>query len=292
MLPLRTLGNTGIRTSALALGGRQLANSSLTQAEVASLVDQAIDHGMDVIDTSPTFAGAQEWVAKALQRGQRVKVCAKLGHGVAGAMDWTADSVTIGIHQALQRTGAEALDIAYLHGCSAETLEKNGVVEALGEAVEAGKVKAAGYAGEGDGLVWAVRSKAFGVVQASVSCCDPAAGRDLLRRAVARGIGVVAKRSMANAPWLEELAPADAAATEYQRRWEAMGLQVEMPPEELALRWTVYHPAVHVALTGTSSVAHLQANVQAVAMGPLPRHVVALVDGAHRRHEQDWLGQM
>lgn len=59
----------------------------------------------------------------------------------------------------------------------------------------------------------------------------------------------------------------------------AIAEKAGMPLTELALRWLISKPATGPLLLGGSKVAHLQANIAAVAKGPLDPEVVATCDG-------------
>ncbi|MEX2180573.1 MAG: aldo/keto reductase [Gemmatimonadaceae bacterium] len=70
----RALGRTGGVTSILGLGTRQLAESG--QQATIRVIREAIDHGVNVLEISPGFAGgrAERWVGLALRDGYRAKV--------------------------------------------------------------------------------------------------------------------------------------------------------------------------------------------------------------------------
>src|SRR5208337_2343728 len=106
----------------------------------------------------------------------------------------------------------------FLHSCEAATLERGEVVGALADAVRAGKVRVMGYSGEGEALAWAVRSGRFGAIETSVNLCDQRVIDEVLPAAAAAGMGVVAKRPLANAPWRFGARPAGDYAEVYWDR--------------------------------------------------------------------------
>jgi aryl-alcohol dehydrogenase-like predicted oxidoreductase len=61
-------------------------------------------------------------------------------------------------------------------------------------------------------------------------------------------------------------------------RWEAARLDDlldGMDRMEFTLRFTLSHPGLHTTIVGTRNPAHLQANLDAAAKGPLPPDVLA-----------------
>lgn len=151
----------------------------------------------------------------------------------------------------------------------------------------------AGYAGENEALRWALESGDFGVLQLSVNLCDQGSLGDVVPAAAERGVGLVAKRATANAPWRFDACPEGHDAETYWRRWSTMQLdRGALSWAELALRFSAFAPGVTVALTGTSSIAHLEENVGAVEAGPLPHEVHAAWQEAFHRHGADWSGHV
>jgi predicted aldo/keto reductase-like oxidoreductase len=73
-LEQRTLGRTGGATSILGLGTERLADAG--QQATIRVIREAIDHGVNVLEISPGFAGglAERWVGMALKDGYRERV--------------------------------------------------------------------------------------------------------------------------------------------------------------------------------------------------------------------------
>lgn len=219
----------------------------------------------------------------------------KVGYGVPGFEDWTGPAVSAGIDLALATLQTETLDIVHLHSCPLETLRRGDVVEALLRAAEAGKIRVAAYSGEGDALLWVVSSGRFGSVQCSVNACDQRSLRSvLLDAAHERGMGVLAKRPLANAPWRAEARESsDTAAAEYRERWGALALDLGgLEPAEFAIRFTLSHPVVGAAIVGTGSIEHLRSALAAAERGPLPAALLEAATRAFDRAGESWEGQV
>jgi aryl-alcohol dehydrogenase-like predicted oxidoreductase len=164
-----------------------------------------------------------------------------------------------------------------------------GVVIALERAVAAGKVRIAAYSGDNEALRWAIESGRFGVVQCSVNLADQRALDAAIPQAVRAGIGVLAKRPLANAAWRERDQPAAPDRAAYWHRLRTM----ELPPPgavpaEHALRFVLAQPVSSV-LVGTTSLAHLAAAVETAARGP-DLEAAEHARAAFRRCDQGWDG--
>jgi aryl-alcohol dehydrogenase-like predicted oxidoreductase len=290
----RSLGTTGLVVSAVGLGAGRLGGADLADADVDRLVGRALDLGVTLLDTAPSYGRSEERLGRALQtRRDAVVLSTKLGYGVPGLQDWTGPAVAAGVDAALARLGTDRLDVAHLHSCGTAVLRDGDVVEALLRSVEAGKVRVAAYSGDGEPLQWAVRSGAFGAVQCSVSVLDQANLSDAIPEASRRGMGVLAKRPLADAPWRFSVCPASPDVALYWDRLAAWGALPEgFAPTELFLRFAAYAEGVSSALVGTASPAHLEEAVRAVERGPLDAELLRALLERFRRIGGDWVGQV
>src|SRR5262249_27771594 len=156
---------------------------------------------------------------------------------------WTAEVITAGIEGALKRMRTDRIDIFHLHSCPLATLLRGDVIDALDAAVRAGKIRVAAYSGDCEPLAWAVRSGRFGAIQSSVNLCDQRVIEEALPGASPAGIGVIAKRPLANAPWRFSERPREEDVALYWERFAAMGLhRGELPWDEIALRFAAFQP--------------------------------------------------
>ena len=286
----RPLGATGIAVSELGLGAGPLGGSQLDDAAAERLIHAAIDFGITLIDTAPSYGRSEPRIAVALRgRRSRIVLSTKLGYGVPHVPDWTGPCITAGIEAALGRLETTWLDIAHLHSCPLEVLAHGEVVDALEAAVRAGKVRVAAYSGDNDALLWSIASARFASVQCSLNLADQRALDVAVPRASERGLGVLAKRSLANAVWLDPTRPDAADRAAYWDRLRAMDLASELDRADHALRFVLAQP-ISSLLVGTTSAAHLAAAVAAVERGPLDADALARVRAPFRRCDRHWDG--
>jgi aryl-alcohol dehydrogenase-like predicted oxidoreductase len=112
-------------------------------------------------------------------------------------------------------------------------------------------------------------------------------------QAQARGVGVIAKRPLGNAPWRFPERPAAHDIGEYWERMRRMALDPHgLDWTELALRFTAHVPGVTTCIVGTSRLDNLRGNLRALEKGPLPPDVVHAIRDAFRRNDHGWDGMV
>lgn len=288
----RNFGNTGLSVSALGFGAGLIGDEKLAENDVVEILNSALDEGITLFDTARGYGISEQRIGKHLaHRRHEFVLSTKVGYGIEGHQDWTYSCILAGIDEALRRLNTDYIDIVHLHSCPTGTLHHGEVVEALELAVEQGKVRVAAYSGDNEPLDTAVHSNRFGSAMASLNICDQGAIDRILHVAKDKGMGFIAKRPIANAPWRFAEQPVGHYCEEYWHRLKAMGLEWQMDPLEVALRFAAFTYGVDSCIVGTTNVKHLRKNAAQIANGKLPDAMVAEIQSAFRQHSQDWIGQ-
>ncbi|AKQ65043.1 aldo/keto reductase [Myxococcus hansupus] len=290
----RPLGKTGLQVSALGFGAGHVGGSELSESEAAALLHGVLDAGINLIDTAPGYGASEERIGRHL-RGRRSEyvLSTKCGYGVPGVEDWTPECITRGVDQALSRLHTDVLDVVHFHSCPLEVLQRPGLVEALVRAVEAGKVRAAAYSGDNASLEYAIGTGAFAAVQTSVNLFDQRAIDRGVAWAQGRGMGVIAKRPLGNAPWRFAERPEAHDLGEYWNRMRALSLDTRgMDWSDVALRFAAHVPGVSTCIVGTRRLENLRRNLRAWEEGPLPSDFVEAIRDAFRRNDTGWDGMI
>lgn len=193
-IPQRAYGSTGLRVSLLGFGAGQIGDAELDEALVGRLLNEVLDLGITLIDTARGYGLSEERIGKHIAHRRREYVLStKVGYSIDGVVDWTYDCILSGVERALRLLRTDHLDIAHLHSCPKETLERGEVVDALDRCVTDGKVRFAAYSGDNEPLEWALASRRFRGLMCSVNVFDQRAMDRVVMPAGKRGIGVIAK---------------------------------------------------------------------------------------------------
>jgi aryl-alcohol dehydrogenase-like predicted oxidoreductase len=310
----RQFGTTDMRVGVLGFGGAEIGYNRARPEVVARLLGDALDHGLNVIDTAasylrsevligqavasrrsefylftkcgvPEFPSAEAWKPMAVLRSIRRELC------------WRPESLLLSIRRSLQRLKTDRFDLVQLHSCTEETLRKGDVVAVLQRAREKGYTRYIGYSGDGPAARYSIECGVFDALQTSLSIADQEAIDLTLPLARSRQMGVIAKRPIANAAWLHSQTPDHPYTKPYRNRLQK--LRYEFLKGDLAegvataLRFTLSVPGVHTAIVGTSNPDRWRQNAAMLEAGLIdPKQFEEIRTRWRQAAEQSWVGQM
>ncbi len=289
----REFGSTGLKVFPLGFGAGHIGGGEMTEAEAAKVLNTVLDLGINLIDTARGYGLSEERIGRHIsKRRDEFILSTKVGYGIPGYNDWTYDCIIAGVDEALKKLNTEYIDIVHLHSCPLGTLQHGEVIDALLKTVDAGKVRTAAYSGENEALEFAVSSGRFGAIQTSVNVADQRGLNGLLLGANNKGIGVIAKRPLANVPWRLKERPAGKYCEEYWLRLKKMNLDFGADWEDIALRFAAFSDGVDVCIAGSSNPSNIKKNVEIINKGPLPEEIYSNIRGAFKDNDDGWLGQV
>jgi aryl-alcohol dehydrogenase-like predicted oxidoreductase len=295
----RRLGRTDMVASVLGFGGSEIGYQAVDERTVARLLGSALDAGLNVIDTAECYEDSEGLIGRAVggRRGE-FYLFTKCGHaGGWSRPDWRPASILAGLERSLGRLETDRVDLLQLHSCSLAELRRGDVIDALGRAREQGKTRYIGYSGDGEAARFAVECGRFDTLQTSVSLADQEAIDLTLPPARARGMGVIAKRPLANVAWRYARKPAEPYHQPYWSRLRVLdyGVLKGHPDAAVgaALRFTLSVPGVHTAIVGTTRPDRWQQNAKLAMAGALPPGEFEAIRARWREvAEPSWTGQV
>jgi len=188
-------GRTGLMVSKIAFGAIPIMRVSV--AEAAQIVRDAIDLGINFIDTANGYSDSEEKVGEAIKGMRREDL-------VIASKSMSADKKTFTEHLdlSLKRLGLDYIDIYQLHHVSTEThrdkvFGPGGAMEGLEEAVKAGKVRFPGFSSHNlDIALEIMRSDKFDSVQLPFNYIDTQASEDAIPLAKELDMGFIAMKPL------------------------------------------------------------------------------------------------
>ena len=272
-------GKTDMQVSSLGFGSYKMSEKigRTSVGEVSQLLGQALDAGINVIDTAECYGQGEELIGKAIgHRRSEYYLFTKCGHASGIALpDWSPQLLEQSIDRSLQRLKTDHVDLVQLHSCSQETLRQGEVIEVLQQARSAGKTRYIGYSGDRRAAQYAVQCGAFDTLQISVNIADQESIDLTIPKAKEQGMGVLAKRSVANGAWSSRQEPTDPIDQLYWERLKTLNYDFlkgdSTSIASIAQRFTMSVPGVDIVLIGTTNPDHLRCNISVLEEGPLPQ---------------------
>lgn len=281
-----------MQVSVLGFGGSEIGFQKVSDEDIETLLNSALDAGLNVIDTGECYADSENKIGRTVShRRDEFYLFTKCGHASGfEEPDWDPGMLTKQIDRSLDRLQTDRLDLIQLHSCSEELLRQGDVIEVLQRAKEAGKARYIGYSGDRNDARYALECGAFDSLQTSVNIADQQAISLTLPLALEKGVGVIAKRPIANAAWREEPAEGAYARTYWER------LQVLQYPflgpeaASVALRFTLAQPGVATAIVGTARPERWVQNAKLLGAGPLSADEIEAIRARWSEVGADWPG--
>jgi aryl-alcohol dehydrogenase-like predicted oxidoreductase len=288
----RPLGRTGADVTILGYGAMELRGQphgpATADEDAGQLLNEVLDAGINLIDTSPDYGGSEELIGRHVgHRRDEYFLASKcgclLGPPPPGARppfphDWSAANVRADVEQSLRRLGTDRLDLVQVHmSPSRAQLEADDTVPTLLALRDEGKVRFIGMSGILPNLADHIAMDVFEVFQIPYSAVQRE-HEDLITAAAATGAGTLIRGGAARGTASEDknwtVQPLSSSGPPAQDRWQAAGLDKllddGMSRHEFILRFTLSHPALSSTIVGTSSLDHLRGNVAIAEKGPLP----------------------
>ena len=285
--------------SVLGFGGSEIGYQGVSGRTVGRLLGGALDSGLNVIDTAECYDESEKLIGKAIgSRRREFYLFTKCGHAGGWARaDWRRAPLLASVEKSLKRLATDYVDLIQLHSCSLETLRKGEAIQALEQARERGWARYIGYSGDGAAARYAVECGRFDTLQTSVSIADQEAIEGTLPMAIARQMGVIAKRPLANAAWRYDRKPAEPYYQTYWSRLKTLDYPfLKGAPETAAgtaLRFTLSVPGVHTAIVGTTRPERWPENAALLqAGGLLPRDFEQIRARWREVADGSWEGQV
>lgn len=296
-----TLGRTGLKVSVAGLGcggpSRLGLRNNRTEKKSVSLVRQALDMGVNLIDTAGAY-GTEHIVGQAVDEVPRGEVVISTKIPLP-SRDISDPSVEMkkSLDQSLLRLGTDYIDILLLHGVEPKdyiyALDK--LAPVLMRMKEVGKIRFFGMTEafsadlEHQMLQRALEDDCWDVVMVGFNMLNQSARAKVLRRTQEKGIGVLLMFAVRKA--LSRPARLMEVWAELSQRGlvESGRYDSEAPLDFLiseggatnitdaAYRYCRHEPGVHVVLTGTGNPNHLKANVESLLKTPLHEPVLCRI---------------
>ncbi|MFI4853575.1 MAG: aldo/keto reductase [Phycisphaerales bacterium JB065] len=301
-----TLGRTGLATSVAGLGcgghSRLGLRKGMGHEHAVGVVRRAIELGVNHIDTAESY-GTEEAVGEAIRSFDRDELVLSTKKSLWAFGDEppvTARIFVEGVEASLKRLGVDCIDILHIHALATSQIDfaMAEIVPAMLRLREQGKIRflaASEYFDQDRGheafaKILEKDDQPFDVMMIGFNLLNPSARDRLLKRTQDLGVGTqcmfAVRAALSQPAKLMELVadliergviapetiddPAEPLAFVLDPGSSEPGRPAPRTLVEAGYRYCAHEPGIDVVLSGTSNPAHLESNVAAIAMPPLP----------------------
>ena len=287
----RRLGQTDLQVPILSFGASSLGAEfrSVTLQEALTSVRVALEHGLNLIDTSPFYGRGMSEVLlgialKGLPRDQYL-LCTKLGRYDLQHFDFSARRVAESVDVSLHRLGTDHLDIVLCHDIEFVPMQQivDETLPALRKIQKSGKVRYIGFSG------YPMKIFRFILDQTPVDCVlsynqytlqNTRFADEVVPYLKAKGVGVMnagpfSARLLTNAPlpsWLKEPEDVKAAARKAAEHCARKGVDIA----KLALQFSLAQPDIATTVAGSANPENIR-NWSRWAAEPIDQSLLAEV---------------
>lgn len=276
----RRLGKTGLKLSEIGLGTMMFGEKTI-EPDAIRICHQALDAGVNLIDVADVYAGgeSERMVGLALEgRRHEAVLATKGGRRTPLGEGLSRRYLFMAVEASLQRLRTDYIDLYQVHRWDSET-PVDETLGALNDLVRQGKIR---YIGCSNFAAWQLCKalwasdrgtlSRFDSVQPRYNLAHRDAEAELLPLCLSEGVGVLAysplaggvltgkyhqavpegSRGWQNPNWQQNrLTEGARAAASRVLSWaQANGHS----PGQVAIRWSLSHPAVTTALVGPRTV--------------------------------------
>lgn len=290
----RRLGKTDLMVSEISLGTVELGmaygidpkgiDARPDEATAASVLNRALDLGINYIDTARLYGASEEIIGRSLRSRRNEYVLASkvplfADEGLCG--EALKRRITGSVHESLSALATDVIDVMMLHSAPSVRSVPPEFREVLEGFRQQGAIRYLGVSVYGpDEALAAIRCGWYDCVQIAYSMLDRRPEEKVLPAAVEEDIGIVVRSVLLKGVLTHRaqlLPDALASLREAAGKLEALAAKAGISLPEMAYRYVLAQPAAHTSLVGTSRIEELEAAVAYADRGPLPADLVEKV---------------
>jgi aryl-alcohol dehydrogenase-like predicted oxidoreductase len=287
-MKMNLLGSSELKVSEIGLGCMSVGTD---ERKAVALIHEALDRGINLLDTADLYDNGrnEELVGKAIEgRRDRVVLATKAGNRrIPGQEGWIWDPskqhIKSAVKASLSRLRTDYIDLYQLHG---GTLDDpiDETIEAFEELKREGVIRTYGISSIRPNVIreYAARSTIVSVMN-QYSIVDRRAEEEVLPLLQEQGISMIARGPLASGVLADNRAPVKGYLNYELEELQSLREQLRTlvtdgrSLSQLAIRYSLSHPAVAAVIPGASSREQLLQNVGAADVPILTEEEIQVI---------------
>jgi aryl-alcohol dehydrogenase-like predicted oxidoreductase len=324
----RRLGKTGFEISEVSLGTWQVGGrwgSGFDDASAERILEDAIDRGVNFIDTADVYENRQSEAAVARvarRHSERIYIATKCGRFVQPHLDenYTPEALRGFVEASLRNTGLEALDLVQLHCPPPAAYYRPEIFELFDVLKDEGKILHLGVSVERvEEALKAIEYPNVTTIQIIFNLFRQRPAELFFPQAAQRDVGIIVRVPLASGLlsgkydrtstfgegdhrfFNREGAAFDKGETfsgiPFETGLEAVDELKALFPEAqnlapIALRWVLDHDEISTVIPGASRLAHVASNLSATDLPPIDDARREQIDAIYERRIRPLVHQL
>jgi aryl-alcohol dehydrogenase-like predicted oxidoreductase len=316
----RKLGKTGFEVSEVSLGTWQVGGrwgDPFNEQIAARIINQAIDEGVNFIDTADVYSDGQSeaTVARVVKtRSEQVYIATKCGRQISPhtAEGYTPERLTAYVEQSLRNMQRDTIDLIQLHCPPTEVYTRPEIFEAFERLKEQGKIRNLGVSVElVDEALLAMQYPNVATVQIIYNMFRLKPSEQFFAKGKENNLGIIVRVPLASGLLSGKMSPQTSFGPEDHRTFNRQGeafdkgetfsgvdfeqgleaveeLKKIFPGQESlaawALRWVLMPAEVSTVIPGASRPEQVEANIRAAALPPLTQQQMQGVQQVYEKY--------
>ncbi|WP_018752548.1 aldo/keto reductase [Paenibacillus sanguinis] len=288
-MKLNRLGSSDLLVSEIGLGCMSLG---MDERKAIAIIHEALDRGVNLLDTADLYDSGrnEEIVGKAIRgRRDQVIIATKVGNRrIPGQEGWSWDAsksyILAAVKDSLRRLNTDYIDLYQLHGGTLDD-PMDDTIEAFEQLKREGYIRQYGISSIRPNVIreYVSRSSIVSVMN-SYSIVDRRAEEAVLPLLQEQGISVIARGPLSSGALAANRQPVKGVPDyelnellELRRALEESLVTPARSLTQLAIRYSLAHPAVAAVIPGASSREQLQQNLAAADLPDLTETEISLI---------------
>lgn len=316
----RTLGKTGFKISEISLGTWQVGGrwgSGFDQKNAETIINEAIDRGINFIDTADVYSDgkSEAAVAKVIKsRSEKVYAATKCGRKINPHINenYTPNALRLYVENCLKNTGFETLDLIQLHCPPAEVYYRPEIFELFDKLKDEGKILNLGVSVEKvEEALKAINYPNVTTVQIIFNMFRQRPAELFFREAAKKNIGIIARVPLASGLLTGKFSTDTVFDQNDHRNFNREGkafdkgetfagidfetglqaveeIKKGFPKYQnmalLALQWILTYKEVSCIIPGASKVEHIKSNLEAAGLPVLTRDELNTINDIYEKY--------
>ena len=284
------LGKTSLNVSRLSLGTVELGldyginipediTKKLNEKESIHLLRKAVDFGINLFDTAPSYGNSEELLGKAFAHKKNCIIATKVS--IPPKSEDCEKFILSSLNRSCKKLQKKYLDIIQVHNATSNTFSNTDLFEILMKEKQKGNIRFIGASiYEPENALAVINSGMIDVLQIAYNVLDQRMEEKVLGQAKSKGIGILSRSVFLKGVLTERVTHLSKICEPLKKAAENIKIKMKLSSwqdlSNFALRFALSNPGIDSVLVGVSNEVELGFALNAFNKGKLDNNKLEL----------------